>query len=267
MANDVLIWSEWRIFSPGSQFTQNITVPYDYIGPTSGIDEYINHPAKVKIAISQGGWLGNFPDSDGNFISGINRICEHSQLVVISEVDIIHECLMYNRIQGNIILLLPGIVHNLSLDRQRFNGGWLARSQHNYKLLSNVLDNLTPYTPKPKMFDALLGLEKDHRTFIYNAVNANKLYDQIIMTYPSKGLNFIFESSAETDISHDHKLFDTTKAVEYNGLNLNVSEVIPVDIYNQSAYTIVAETLNSNGYSFFTEKIAKPILALSLIHI
>ena len=264
MPADVLIWSEWRIFSPGSPYMQNIAVPYDYIDSRSGVDEYINHPAKIKIAISSGGWFGSFPNSDGKFIRDINKIAEHSKLVIITEVDIIHESLMYDQIQGNVVLLLPGIVHKVSSEKQKFNGGWLARSSSNYKSLSNVLATLTPYQPKPKMFDILLGQERSHRTIIYNLVNSNSLNNQVIMTYPSKGLDFIFESSAKTDINHNVKGIDTTQAVDYNGLRINVSEVIPLDIYNQTAYTIVAETLASNGYSFFTEKIAKPIIARRL---
>jgi hypothetical protein len=37
--------------------------------------------------------------------------------------------------------------------------------------------------------------------------------------------------------------------------------VIPFSIYNQTAYTVVAETNYDNHYSFYTEKIVKPILA------
>jgi hypothetical protein len=42
---------------------------------------------------------------------------------------------------------------------------------------------------------------------------------------------------------------------------MSLSQVIPFSIYNQTAYTVVAETNYDNHYSFYTEKIVKPILA------
>jgi hypothetical protein len=43
-----------------------------------------------------------------------------------------------------------------------------------------------------------------------------------------------------------------------------LSQIIPLDIYNYSTYSIVAETNYDNHYSFYTEKIVKPILARRL---
>jgi hypothetical protein len=45
---------------------------------------------------------------------------------------------------------------------------------------------------------------------------------------------------------------------------VSLSQIIPREIYQQTHYTLVAETQNENGFSFFTEKIAKPILAKRL---
>ena len=42
---------------------------------------------------------------------------------------------------------------------------------------------------------------------------------------------------------------------------MSLSQVIPFSVYNQTAYTVVAETNYDNHYSFYTEKIVKPILA------
>jgi hypothetical protein len=49
--------------------------------------------------------------------------------------------------------------------------------------------------------------------------------------------------------------------IKFNGQQMPLSQVIPFSIYNQTAYTIVAETNYDNHYSFYTEKIVKPILA------
>jgi hypothetical protein len=45
---------------------------------------------------------------------------------------------------------------------------------------------------------------------------------------------------------------------------MSISQIVPLRIYNQTAYTLVAETNYSNHYSFYTEKSVKPILARRL---
>jgi hypothetical protein len=45
---------------------------------------------------------------------------------------------------------------------------------------------------------------------------------------------------------------------------MSLSQVIPLSIYNQTAYSVVAETNYDNNYIFNTEKIVKPILARRL---
>jgi hypothetical protein len=42
---------------------------------------------------------------------------------------------------------------------------------------------------------------------------------------------------------------------------MTLSQIIPTNIYNQTAYTVVAETNAFNHFNFYTEKIVKPILA------
>jgi len=49
--------------------------------------------------------------------------------------------------------------------------------------------------------------------------------------------------------------------VKFNGQVMSLSQVIPFSIYNQTAYSVVAETNYDNHYSFYTEKIVKPILS------
>jgi hypothetical protein len=52
--------------------------------------------------------------------------------------------------------------------------------------------------------------------------------------------------------------------VGYHGQQLALSVIVPIQIYNQTAYSIVAETHADNRYSFFTEKIFRPMLARRL---
>jgi hypothetical protein len=60
--------------------------------------------------------------------------------------------------------------------------------------------------------------------------------------------------------AHDN-LRGSITPIKFNGQQMLLSQVIPFSIYNQTAYTVVAETNYDNHYSFYTEKIVKPILA------
>ena len=139
---------------------------------------------------------------------------------------------------------------------------WFITSTEFYKQ-NNILNQLTPYTPKPKTFDILLGQPRLHRDYIYNYINHNKLNDQVVMTYlqnktiqQQDSSGWIWESEPT---SNEFKW--TVTPVNYQGSTLSLSQIVPINIYNQTAYSIVAETNFDNHYSFYTEKIVKPILA------
>jgi len=172
---------------------------------------------------------------------------------------------------------------------------WIYNSTNKYSTLSTMLDLLESGT-KPKLFDCLLGTYKPHRSYAYYRLLELGILDQCICSYgrgndpgvhlgikkqspkfiqdlcsrygepevgqwsgPNFGVynfdnNTLRESSFITDQSAQTTL--------YQGVNLPISCVLPVEIYNQTAYTIVAETMyNCN---FYTEKIVKPILAKRL---
>jgi hypothetical protein len=57
----------------------------------------------------------------------------------------------------------------------------------------------------------------------------------------------------------------TCEHVLFHGHYVHLSTIIPVSVYNQTAYSFVHETLTlSCDICFFTEKVAKPILAKRL---
>ena len=126
---------------------------------------------------------------------------------------------------------------------------------------------MPPSTTKEKIFDILLGSSRPHRDFINNAVRLYGLSDVSILTYykyTHRELfindDFIVEPGtiAIAPITH------TIGKVDYYGEEVHISTIVPISIYNQTAYSIVAETNFDNHYSFYTEKIVKPILAKRL---
>jgi hypothetical protein len=148
---------------------------------------------------------------------------------------------------------------------------WFITTSSHYKN-NSLLDQLLPYNPKPKYFDILLGQPKPHRNCVYDFINAHNLNDQVVMTYLLKhndvsirdhGSNgFIFPDGDLTCPNSDFRW--TVTPVAYHGRQMSLSQVVPTNIYNETAYSIVTETNSENHYTFYTEKTVKPILARRL---
>ena len=143
---------------------------------------------------------------------------------------------------------------------------WFHSSTMFYKDNADILASLTPYEIKPKIFDILLGSPKPHRLFIKDFINGNILSDSVIMTCRDTigelaeidSDNWIWEKPPVTNI------VNTIDNISYRGGKLSLSQVVPIKIYNQSAYSIVTETNYDNSHNFYTEKIVKPILGRRL---
>ena len=155
---------------------------------------------------------------------------------------------------------------------------WFDVTVKHYRQHPEFLNGLDPYSQKEKYFDILLGQPRLHRDMIYHWMDANRRHDDVVMTYirdfnlglydhdfHSQSLqsrtnkDFILEEPGIEYPKDD--MFFTIDRVKYYGHEMSLSQVIPKSIYNQTAYTIVAETNYMNAYSFMTEKIVKPILA------
>lgn len=139
---------------------------------------------------------------------------------------------------------------------------WFITTSEFYKN-SAVLDQLTPYQPKAKSFDILLGQRRLHRDVIYDYVQTHQLNDQVILSYIKDHTKPLAEQGFISDLNIGN-VTHTVSPVDYQGYSISLSQVIPVNIYNQTAYSLVAETNANNNYNFYTEKIVKPILAQRL---
>jgi len=156
---------------------------------------------------------------------------------------------------------VQGLDHGLWLD-------WFERGTAFYRN-SLVLEQLNPHQVKPKTFDILLGLNRPHRDILYNYINQNRLNDRVVMTYINNNESIPWEDSStyiwEDGLELPNKSIKyTVTPVKYHGQELTLSQVVPIKIYNQTAYSVVAETNFARDYVFHTEKIVKPILARRL---
>lgn len=132
-----------------------------------------------------------------------------------------------------------------------------------FQQLKYKLQQIDHESTKPMCFDALLGREKRHKNFVFDAIENNRLQQKILTTYV-KSASPLFHSKFlyEPDIKHfDENITDSVTPVDYQGIMLTLSLIVPIQIYNQTAYSIITETHADNRYSFFTEKIFKPMMA------
>jgi len=119
-----------------------------------------------------------------------------------------------------------------------------------------LLSQLHSHYDRPKRFDCLLGSAKSHRDSIEQLYRSSNCQDHIVYNYFKDQINQgiwsqnINRAKATTHlIRTGHRTFAA------------LSNILPVDIYNQTFYSIVAETVCTNQYSQYTEKTAKPIVA------
>jgi hypothetical protein len=147
---------------------------------------------------------------------------------------------------------------------------WFATTLHFYKVSNrNVLGNLSPYTKKSFYFDALLGRKKDHRDLVWKYIQLY-LGNKGISTYVDDRYLAIDKNDSQKWIWENNGLtFNevpkfSVEWVEYFGHPVRLSHIVPIKVYQQTAYSLVAETNFQNHFVFFTEKIVKPILGRRL---
>lgn len=144
---------------------------------------------------------------------------------------------------------------------------WFITTTSHYTKLS--LADLKPYVSKPKIFDILLGQPRAHRDLIYNFIHENNFNDHVLLSYmqhpgpiqQQDANGWLLEPGVELPAQGFR---NTITPIVYQGRNISMSQVVPISVYNQTAYTVVTETNYDDNYVFFTEKIVKPILARRL---
>jgi hypothetical protein len=164
-----------------------------------------------------------------------------------------------------VIYFVCGAVENIP---SKYWMDWFVTTCTAYKNNSNLLSALNPYAIKPKLFDILLGRQKPHRSTVYNFIKNNNLDDHVVMTYLKGQDNIPLQAQDESGWLWEPGIIQlkdefqwTITPIRYQGRSMSLSQVVPTSIYNQTAYSVVAETNYDNHYSFYTEKIVKPILA------
>lgn len=126
--------------------------------------------------------------------------------------------------------------------------------------------DLSMFTPKRKYFDVLYGMRKPWREYVKQYIGQSGKSDFFLesefltvnSTYPGAvgDCNGIFwEEEINTSVQNKAGM------ILYRGKFMYPSQVLPLKVYKETAYSIVCETHVDKRFSFFTEKVAKPMIA------
>jgi hypothetical protein len=252
------------------EFNSTYTVCHNF-------EEYIASVDPLKIAFTTHRLHCDY-DGDCKAYAGfedkIRQLSLHSQLVFTfeSELHNFHWHIWDLCHRDNVYWVLPGAVNDNDNMRRHiiFWADWFKTTSFVYKKLPDKLAEISYQLPKPKSFDALLGSPKPHRDFVAQAVAESLLQDKFIMPYGGAWNDNGFYAEGyfiwEKDVVpfDDRPLISTADPFLYCGVHTGLSRIIPIDTFNQTAYSIVAETDHDNTLSFYTEKTAKPLIARRL---
>lgn len=139
-------------------------------------------------------------------------------------------------------------------------GEWFMRLDNPYSKepwAMELLPKLEDARDRPYRFDCLLGKQTPARDFIAAKYRQCPTKDGFIFTYfkdnPRNGI--------WNEVEIDDDIVLSSNRIKYRDELISLSNILPVSIYNQSHYSIVSDTQCPSDFNFYTEKIAKPIIA------
>jgi len=199
------------------------------------INSALDHGHTVKVKLWQPGIMYQ---QDGQWLSVINFINEwagqdvqfFSNLVPLRETTSV---LTYTN-----DMFISG--HRLYLEDD------LCRSLRK-KLVKDVS------SPRKYHWDLLLGQHRPFKDQLYDQIKQHEVVDKCFLTYMPKG---------QCVWSHGHvPKQHTAETIGDSFANPRISDLIDPEIYNQTYYSCVVETVNHPDFAMFSEKFAKPIMA------
>lgn len=242
---------------------------YDEWAMYSDLAHFLNsgHPKNIAVLHWPYPYNPAFADKVNKLYDRCDKIC-----IIITELHQVSMEFIQQFDREKITYFLTGVMNTPPANAKVYEYyDWFETSRFFYKdYLPEILTRIHHKRTKPRYFDILLGRKKLHRDRIYSYVKSNLDEDSYVMRY--------FNTTTETKIADDYDVWIserqglkidkplewTVDRVSYYGHNMSVSQVIPISVYNKTAYSVIAETNWASYYKFFTEKTAKPIIAKRL---
>ena len=235
--------------------------------------EFIQSEHTFKIAVLE----PDFADY-GKFY----QICMDSKscdLVVIHSIELNQEIssIMKKFDLSNFVFIVAGTLNFKLQHAKVMTDLTLVHSIARYyatNLQQLIRTRLTPYIEKQFKFDVLYGKPRLHRKFVKNYLLE---FDDRPWFYQSPGFDAFNNANKGHDFKHSEfwedeiilsdlitsssQLIQRDHSCVYHNTSMQISQVLPFKVYNKTNYSLVCDTCFDNDYSFYSEKIAKPIIA------
>jgi hypothetical protein len=139
--------------------------------------------------------------------------------------------------------------------------------------LPDYLPRLDPYSVKPFDFDAMLGTQKGPRPLVYRWIQDEGLQHRILASLGPKPGAPMPISMMEDDSFFRDPEWQPVDYCDYLHLNQHVIVgtrtvqmpcLMPMGLYNRTAYSIISETGHANHTHMITEKTAKALIGRRL---
>ena len=232
----------------------------------NNLEEFLRSDCSIKLA----GLHVPYP-FDTNFRNQVLTLSNQCDHVFIVATEVHPEIVSFIRETDleNITYYICGFV-NFELQNAQVKQfmDWFETSTYFYRhWLPEILARLHPFETKYRAFDILLGRKKLHRDELYKHTKENPHLG--IVTYfndhhtrlGTDPDQWIWEHTGVKIINNPEWTVDR---VDYYGHPISLSQIIPINVYNQTAYSVVAETCFHDNFAFYTEKTSKPIIARRL---
>jgi len=224
------------------------------------LDVWLSLPSNECVALWETQDFGNDTESE------LEKIVSHASkaLVFLPEFIDDHWCKKFDR--PNVVFYIAGILNWTPGHSQvKFHYYFFWSTTDFYHTQQNWLPKVSNVLPKDKFFDVLLGRRKVHRSMVYDSMDHSQ---NIVTYYPTNvDLDLRNYSSSQfiwpVDLPENEITF-TGSEVVVDSTIVSLSQLVPIDVYNHSAYSLIAETQSENSFSFFTEKIIKPMMCRRL---
>lgn len=225
-------------------------------------------PISVFLIMPQDGAYWGWPHGSQRIRDLIEDVCQRADAVVlaITEIDMLWTHLReFTQIQ-NLWIMAPA-QHNYGSGHRPFVlwQHWIQDLGQTWQQgdTRQRLQQIDSAAPRPYLFDVLLGGERPYRTQLHDLIESHSdVRDRVIMTYygvTTARPRFL----PEPDMPDWHYTPDlhTGTRIRYRGTDMRLACVPPVSIYQQTLITVLAETSAHSVMNFYTEKIAKPLMA------
>lgn len=189
-------------------------------------------------------------------------------ILVISETVSISSIIDELTVLNNVIVMTPG-QHNHGPGRRPFVcwQHWiqdLSRSWQSAEIREK-LSQASEITQREYCFEAMLGGERPYRTWLHDWISKDAaMSGSTLMSYYANTGSSGYLLEPEIEIDQWPEPMHTGSVVDYHGVPMRLACVPPVSVYQRSWFTVLAETSAHGAWNFFTEKVAKPLLAQRL---